>query len=242
MYDEFAHLWQQISAPEEYEAEAAELREVIFDLLKSPAGKFTPSLLEFGSGGGNALSHLTPFFNCVATDPATDMLEISQQVNLEAEHIAGDMRALRLDRKFDVVVVLDAVSYILTEDDLRSTFRTARAHLDPGGVFIAGPDWIEGVTPVPNISCKLGKPGELSYSEFVHDPDTADNSLEVIFTFYLPQPDGTVKVEEDRHQHGIFPLQTWLLAMRDAGFEAGTHRYPPDVSGGSGYYITGIAI
>ncbi len=242
MYGELAHLWQQISAPEEYAEEASELRELIFDLLKAGPDPFRPTLLEFGSGGGNALSHLTPFMDTVATDTSTDMLAVSEQINPGAEHIVGDMRSMRLGRKFDAVVVLDAVSYMLTEDDLRGTFETARAHLNPGGVFIAGPDWLEGITPVPNISCKLGKQGELSYAEFVHDPDPNDSSIELVFTFYVPQGDGSVKVEEDRHRHGIFPLQTWLLAMRDAGFEAGTHRYSADVSAGSGYYITGIAI
>ena len=140
------------------------------------------------------------------------------------------------------LIALDAISYILTEDDLSRTFETARAHLDSGGVFIAGPDWLKGITPVPNISCKLGKAQELSYSEYVFDPDPEDSVIDLIFTFYIPQSDGSVRVEEDRHQHGIFPLQTWLLAMRDAGFEAGIHRYSSEISGGSGYYITGIAI
>ena len=75
----------------------------------------------------------------------------------------------------------------------------------------------------------------------MHDPDTSDTQIELIFDFYLPQPDGSVRVEEDRHQHGIFPLETWLLTLREAGFDSGTRRYPADVSGGSGYYITGIA-
>lgn len=242
MYDEFAHLWQQISAPEDYAEEAVEVREALFDLLQGGPGPYRPTMLEMGVGGGNSLSHMTDFVDAVATDSSPEMLDVSRRLNPSAEHVVGDMRTLRLDRKFDAVLILDAISYMFTEDDMRKTFDTARAHLEPGGVFIAGPDWIKGITPVPNLSCKLGKAGELSYAEFVHDTDPEDTEIEVIFNFYVPQPDGSVKVEEDRHRHGLFPLETWLLTMRDAGFESGTRRYPSDTTGGSGYYITGIAI
>ena len=185
---------------------------------------------------------MTDFMDAVATDLAPAMLKISEGLNPSVEHVVGDMRTLRLDRKFDAVFVLDAVSYMVSEADLRQTFETARAHLEPGGVFIAGPDWLEGITAIPNLSCKLGKDGELSYAEYVHDPDPDDTEIELIFNYFIPQEDGSVAVEEDRHRHGLFPLETWLLTMRDAGFESGTRRYPADITGGSGYYITGIAI
>ena len=221
MYGEFAHLWQQISAPQDYAEEAAELREVMFDLLQGGPEPYRPKVLEMGVGGGNSLSHLTDFVDAVATDVSPSMLEISRQLNPSAEHVIGDMRTMRLDRMFDAVIVLDAISYMLTLDDLRQTFATARAHLESGGVFIAGPDWLEGITVVPNLSCKLGSADDLSYAEYVHDPDTSDTQIELIFDFYLPQPDGSVRVEEDRHQHGIFPLETWLLTLREAGFDSG---------------------
>lgn len=35
---------------------------------------------------------------------------------------------------FDAVLAHDAISYMLTEDDLRAVFATARAHLRPGGL------------------------------------------------------------------------------------------------------------
>ena len=245
MYDEFSQLWAQISAPEDYAEEAAVLREVMFEILQDEHDRsepYRPRVLELGVGGGNNLSHMTDFVDAVAADISPQMIEVSQRLNPGIEHVIGDMRDMRLDRIFDVVIIHDAISYLVTVDDLRRTFQTARAHLEPGGVFIAGPDWMKGVTPIPNLSCKLGKPGELSYTEYVHDPDPNDTEIEVIFTFYIPDSDTGVRVEEDRHRHGLFPLETWLLTLRDAGFESGTRRYSPDVSSGSGYHITGIAI
>ena len=245
MYDEFSHLWTQITAPEDYAEEAAVLRDVLFELLEvgaSSSTSYRPSVLELGVGGGNNLSHMTDFVDAVAADISPQMLDVSKRLNPGVEHIIGDMREMRLNRTFDAVIIHDAISYILTVADLRRTFQTARAHLEPGGVLIAGPDWIKGVTSVPNLSCKLGKPGELSYAEFVHDPEPDDTEVEVIFTFYIPEENGGVRIEDDRHRHGLFPLESWLLAVRESGFESGTRRYSTAISGGSGYYITGIAI
>ncbi|MDA0677408.1 MAG: class I SAM-dependent methyltransferase [Chloroflexi bacterium] len=241
MYDEFSHLWTQISAPEGYADEAEILLDLAFELLGRERGEFRPSMLEMGVGGGNNLCHMTEHVDAVAADISPQMLTVSQALNPGVEHVIGDMRSMRLGRKFDFALVHDAVSYITTEADLLATFETARAHLEPGGVFIAGPDWLRGVTEIPNISSKLGEPGELSYTEFVHDPDPADTEIEIIFTYFIPNEDGSVRVEEDRHRHGLFEMETWLKLMRRAGFEPNARRYPSEASSGAGYHFTGIA-
>jgi SAM-dependent methyltransferase len=49
----------------------------------------------------------------------------------------GDIRTIRLDRTFDVVISLfHVMSYQTTNDDLATALATVRAHLKPGGVFI----------------------------------------------------------------------------------------------------------
>jgi SAM-dependent methyltransferase len=55
----------------------------------------------------------------------------------EPEFFQGDVRTVRIDRKFDVVVSLfHVMSYQTTNDDLKAAFSTAAAHLSPGGLFI----------------------------------------------------------------------------------------------------------
>jgi SAM-dependent methyltransferase len=49
----------------------------------------------------------------------------------------GDIRTVRLDRTFDVVISLfHVISYQTTNKDLADAFATAGAHLAPGGIFI----------------------------------------------------------------------------------------------------------
>lgn len=49
----------------------------------------------------------------------------------------GDIRTVRLGRKFDAVVSLfHVMSYQTSNDDLEAAFATARSHLSPGGIFV----------------------------------------------------------------------------------------------------------
>ena len=136
MYDEFAYLWPMVSPPEEYAEEAGHWRQALRDKL----GAGQHEILELGVGGGHLLSHLTAEFHATAVDISEKMLANSTRLNPQVKHYVGDMRSVRLNKKFKAVLIHDAIAYMLTESDLRATFATARSHLEPGGVFITCPD------------------------------------------------------------------------------------------------------
>ena len=48
------------------------------------------------------------------TDLSAEMLAVSRTVNPECEHLRGDMRSLRLHRCFDVVLIHDAIMYVVS--------------------------------------------------------------------------------------------------------------------------------
>jgi SAM-dependent methyltransferase len=59
----------------------------------------------------------------------------SQSPVISFQH--GDIRTVRLERTFDVVISLfHVISYQTLNDDIADVFATARAHLKPGGIFI----------------------------------------------------------------------------------------------------------
>jgi hypothetical protein len=68
-------------------------------------------------------------------DTSEAVLALCKQLNPEVTLYRGDMRNIRLGRKFSAVLIHDAISYMLTEIDLSATFETAVAHLEKGGVF-----------------------------------------------------------------------------------------------------------
>ena len=152
LYDDLAYLWPVISPPEDYAAEAVYWRRA----LREKLGPGRHHVLELGVGGGHNLSHLTPYFQATAVDLSPRMLALSEKLNPGVEHHLGDMRTVRLGRKFDAVLVHDAISYMLNEDDLRATFATARYHLRPGRRTVGGPGFGEGHVPArsPELAIK----------------------------------------------------------------------------------------
>ncbi len=238
MYDEFAHLWTLISAPEDYAEEAGYWRKALRDRL----GQGRHQILELGVGGGNNLSHLTDDFQATAVDISVKMLANSRCLNPGVKHFVGDMRTVRLNRTFSAVLIHDGVSYMQTEADLLAAFATARAHLEPGGVFITAPDWFKETFPGRKISSKLkSRDGhEMGLVEFSYDPDPSDTTMETLF-IYIFNPGEKPRVEEDIHVMGLFSQETWIELMEEAGFQAETLNYPVAEDGHEMYLLVGAA-
>src|SRR3712207_6045264 len=110
-------------------------------MILSNARRTVRGVLELGSGGGNTASHMRRHFSMTLVEPSEGMRALSGRLNPGCEHVAGDMRDVRLGRLFDAVFVHDAVMYMTTEGDLRAALSTVAAHLAPGGVALVAPDW-----------------------------------------------------------------------------------------------------
>ncbi|HLG54037.1 MAG TPA: class I SAM-dependent methyltransferase [Vicinamibacterales bacterium] len=215
-YQELAEWWPLFSPPSHYVEEAADL---LPRLGQQPT---SATLLELGSGGGSLASHLKPHFRMTLTDIAPGMLAISAAVNPECEHIVGDMRTLRLDRQFDVVLVHDAVMYATTPSDVLATLRTAAAHCCRGGTVAVLPDYVrETFTPGTDNGGEDGDDGRgFRYLEWRWDPDPSDDTYLVDYAFLLRTADGNTSVVHDRHIEGLFARSQWLGWFTEAGLSA----------------------
>ncbi|HEX2093607.1 MAG TPA: class I SAM-dependent methyltransferase [Longimicrobiaceae bacterium] len=216
MYAELAPWWPLLSAPAEYEEEAAFYREVLLGACEGSPH----TLLELGSGGGNNASHLKARFRMTLVDRSPGMLEVSRRLNPECEHVEGDMRTVRLGREFDCVFVHDAVMYMTTEPDLRSAIETAWVHCRPGGAALFAPDHLrENFRPSTDHGGHDGEREGLRYLEWTWDPDPADTTYVVDYAYLLRESDGSVRVLHDRHVEGLFSRNDWLRLLRETGFE-----------------------
>lgn len=226
LYADLAEWFHLLTAPSDYAGEAAE----IVRLAESAGEGELATLLELGSGGGNNASHLKARFACTLTDVSEEMLALSRRLNPECEHVAGDMRTLRLGRTFDVVLVHDAVVYMTTRADLRAAFETAFAHVRPGGVAIFLPDCTrETLEERTRHGGHDGDARSLRYLEWTRDPDPADSTYEVDYALLLREGDGPARVVHDHHVEGVFARDEWLAWLRAAGFDAKAERVPDDV-------------
>ena len=237
LYHDLAYLWPIISPPEEYMVEAWHCQQA----LQSKLGPGEFHILELGVGGGHNLSHLTGEFTATAVDISEDMLALSRKLNPGVIHLQGDMRTVRLGRIFDAVLVHDAIIYMLTEEDLKATFATAKAHLRPGGVLLVAPDWFQENFTSPSVShwTRNTEDLELTFVEYAHDPDPTDTTMESVFIYFIKEG-GELRVELDRHVTGLFPSRTWLRLLGEAGFLAEQLSYPPYEGGYGGNLLVGV--
>ena len=260
MYTDFAEIWPLISHHSDYEFEAKHWRSA----LTAELGQGRLRILEMGVGGGNNLHHIlypqcdgrpsadaacngahmrndAPAHDASVVDPSDKMLANCKLLNPSAKQHIGTMQSVRLGEKFDAVLIHDAVCYLVSEDEIRSTVETARAHLRDGGVLIMAPDWYAETYPGTQLNAGIRRDisPEFASIEFDHDPNPNDTLLESIFVYIIKNPDGSARVEEDRHITGIFPLTTWLSLMEEAGFRAKRLPYPVHEDGRDGYLLVG---
>ena len=217
LYDDLAFLVPLISPPQEYAEEAAHWRAVLREIL----GQGRHRILELGVGGGHNLSHLTADFEATAVDISGAMLAQCRRLNPGVELHAGDMRTVRLGRTYAAVLIHDAISYMLTEEDLLAAFRTAAVHLKQGGVLITAPDHFTETFRAPAIEHATHSDGEkeVTYLEYAYDPDPRDTMIETIM-FYLIRSPSSLRIEYDRHVTGLFPRAAWGRLLGEAGFSA----------------------
>lgn len=215
MYDRLAGWFHLLTPPADYVEEAAEARALLEAHVQGPLR----SVLELGSGGGNLASHLSGSLEMTLVDPAPGMVELARSINPRARHLVGDMRTLRLEQRFDAVLVHDAITYMTTEADLRAALSTARHHLRPGGAAIFLPDWVLD-TYEPQSECG-GSDEEgrgLRYLEWDRAVAPDGHTVRTDYVIVLREGD-EVTVHHDVHTLGIFDRATWTRLLAEVGLE-----------------------
>ncbi len=215
MYSDLAPWFHLLTQPSDYTDEAAFVTRVVDEIV----GPDARTLLELGSGGGNNASHLKARFECTLTDLSPDMLATSRTLNPECEHLEGDMRTLRLGRAFDVVFIHDAISYLLTEDDLGAAIETAAIHARLGGVVILTPDATNEIfQPKTDHGGHDADDGRsLRYLEWIHPAN--GSTYDVDYVIVTRGPGEEFQVVHDRHTLGVFAEATWKRLIAEAGLE-----------------------
>lgn len=220
LYQELANWWQLFSPVEEYRDEAASFLTMLRENCQSPCR----SVVEFGSGAGSNAFYLKKEFEMTLVELSPEMLAESLKINPECEHLAGDMRDVRLDRQFDAVFIHDAICYMTTEDELRQAIETAFVHCKPGGTAVIAPDYVrETFKPSTEQGGRDGSSGtkdenrSIRWLIWTFDPEIGDTTYAVHFAFLLKEGE-VVRVEYDRHAEGLFARADWMRFFERTGF------------------------
>ncbi len=216
LYGELSSWWPLLSAPQEYEEEAA----IYLGHLRRACSDEPSTLLELGSGGGSNASHMKAHLTPTLVDLSPGMLSVSRALNPELEHHEGDMRTVRLDRQFDCVFVHDAVCHMITQADLQAAMATAYVHTRPGGAALFAPDDVrETYESGTDDGGHDGDGRALRYFSWSYDPDPSDDTAVTDYVYLLREGGAPARVVHDQHLEGLFSREQWLQWLREVGFE-----------------------
>ena len=235
LYDALAWVWELMVSGEDYGSEADLVAEALATHMTSGGN----ALLDVGCGAGHHDRHLEQRFDVTGVDFSPRMIEFARRRNPALRYEVGDMRALQLDRRFDAVVILDAIAYCTTYAELETTLEGCARHLKPGGcalfyleeAFSLRPHFRPGETAVATYH----RDGvEVTVVETSHDPDPDDTHYEYTFVYLIRRPGEALAVEVDRHEMGLFEQRDVDTLLARLGLETHVYRWPFSGAGGIG--------
>jgi SAM-dependent methyltransferase len=117
---------------------------------------------------------------------ARSHLASSRFCSSAVQFVQNDIREVRLNRSFDIIVSLfHVLSYQVTNDDLLSVFATVKAHLSPAGIFLFdcwyGPAVL---TDRPAVRIKRLEDDEVSITR-IAEPEMHPNSNIVDVKYHI---------------------------------------------------------
>lgn len=230
LYSELSWLWPLWGdATVEYARYCAHVKYLIRHYALRPS----ETLLNIGCGGGKNLLNLREEFLVTGLDLSPAMVAQARALNPGCEIVEGDMRSFALGRTFDAILMDDAISFMDNRTDFEAAFRTAYAHLAPGGVMITTADvmketFLQNRTTTTQAA-GAARPADLDvvFVENAYDPDPADEKYEATMIFLIRR-EGVLRVETDRTSLGVFSRGTWRSVLSDTGFEVHEGTYADD--------------
>jgi SAM-dependent methyltransferase len=207
VFAEYARYYDLLYRGKKYQEEA--LYAVRLIKAQTPKAK---SILELGCGTGAYAKQFAGMgFDVHGVDISEVMIECAREESVAARepyknnlsfHL-GDIRSIRLEKRFDAVVSLfHVISYQPTDYDLLSSFETARLHMEPGGIFLFdcwyGPAVL---TDRPSVQVKRVSNDKIEITriaEPVMHPN--DNIVDVNYHLFIRDKSNN-QVEEVREQH-----------------------------------------
>lgn len=213
LYGDLAAWWPVLTPLEGYAPEAQEIRGLL-----GPC----QSLLELGCGAGLLAAHW-PDLRRTLVDLSPEMLALAAAHNPDATVVQGDLRTLRRNEHFDAVLLHDAAMYLLDDDDLDAAIATAAAHLHPGGVFLAMPDFCADDFEEDTLFGGGEDGGRAArLTEWRWDPDPDDSTFQLEFSLLLREG-ATMRAVHESHTMGMFPRRRWWERLLAQGFTPWPH-------------------
>ena len=211
-YNDLAWTEDWVADPAEYEHEVM----AYVDLIKRTAAEPQRTLLHLGSGAGGHDTIFKRYFTVTGVDLSVGMLNKARQAHPDVEYIEGDMRTIRLNRRFDAVAIPDSIDYMSSQEDLQQAIQTAVMHLKPGGVLLVVAK-TEEIFQNNNFAYTGERDGvhvTVLENNFINPfrPHTYEATL-----VYLIRRLGELTIHTDHQVLGLFSQAIWDEVFKNAG-------------------------
>jgi SAM-dependent methyltransferase len=130
----YAAVYDALYGDKDYDAECALIQRLFEQYAQGPVA----TILDLGCGSGNhAVPLLAGGFSVTGVDRSESMLQQARAKSPQALFLNADIRIVDLNRTFDAALMMFAVLGYQTEmADALAALKTARRHLNPGGLFL----------------------------------------------------------------------------------------------------------
>nr|WP_242987723.1 class I SAM-dependent methyltransferase [Anaerobacterium chartisolvens] len=174
-----------------------------------------------GSGAGYNAYYLKKYFQIDLVDISQQMLNISKKLNPDLNHYCGDMRSIKISKKYDAIFIHDAIVHITNLNDLKKVLRTISSHLKPNGCILIVPDYFKETFRSSSIQGGYDDFMQgLRYLQWTIDSNPRDSVVECYTTYMLRDALGNIKVENDFYQIAVFSIDKWKELLSKEGFKS----------------------
>lgn len=214
LYKKYAHYYDRLYEKMDLQKEVDFIKWAVKHHKSSDGNQ----LLDMACGTGRHALKLTDSFQITGVDINQDMIQIAREKLPDVKFTIGDMKNLRLNHKFDVVICMfSAMNYNTSIKELKGTLNNFYKHLNPGGILIFDyginqENWVEGLVSVDTVVEDNLKLARICQSHL------EDNIFNANFVFLIKE-DGKLDFDIDQHQLGVFGIEEVMDSLADAGFK-----------------------
>ena len=208
VYNELAWTDEILASPESCEEEAL----IYVEAIKNRIFGIGVTMLHLGCGAGGHDFHFKEHFSVTGVDISEGMLALAKKRNPEVSYVTGDMKTIRLKKKFDVVVIPDSIMYMTTLEDLQKAIMNAARHLKPEGVLLVVAHMKEDFKE--NNFAYSGEKENIHIAVFENNHIISDSTYEAAIV-YLIRQDGELSIHHEVHTLGLFSYDQWMAIFEE---------------------------
>lgn len=215
-FEKYAKYYDLIHSGKDYDAEVAYLVE-LFGHFGHPR-----RVLDLGCGTGEHMIRLQRLgYSITGLDLSEDMITRAREKGLLSTWNA-DMRSFDLDSRFDACICMfGGIGYLRDIQELVSTMKSVREHLELGGLFIF--DYWNGLAVLrekPEVTVRTASAGDLEILRIAKPKLNPVNQIcEVNYACLVKRGDRYIEEFEEMHSIRFYFPGEIQLALSTAGFE-----------------------